>query len=201
MENNDKLLRIKQVLRMVNVSRSTWLSGVKTGRFPMGFKNGKCVFWKESEILSFIREVSECKSIPVASELTEIKLPKSPTKSKKSLETTDIHRYSAEEWQIKQLKEKVEQLQSEIISTQAKHTNKYDASLQSDEVGGEMLYDWARKKYGKVVGVHLEKRYLLQCGPNRLRRQYTLDAAINYLVKQKKINIWRKKGVTMISFA
>lgn len=185
-EKNDKLLRVKQVLLLVNVSRSTWLAGVKTGRFPMGYKYGKCVFWKESEILSFIRGVSNCKNDSVPSE-------------KKSV--NGISNYTAEEWQIKQLREQIEQLKNEIVSTQSKHVNKYSAALQQDEVGGNMLYDWARKKYGKVAGVHLEKRYLMQCGPNMLRRQYALDAAINYLVKQKKVNIWRKKGTTMVSFA
>lgn len=192
---NDKLLRLKQVLLLVKVSRSTWLSGVKTGRFPMGFKNGRCVFWKESEILSFIESISSCENMPTETETKKTRQAKEP------MGISEVSRYSAEEWQIKQLKEKVEQLQSELAATQAKHINKYDAALQSDEAGGIMLYDWARKKYGKVAGVHLEKRYLMQCGPNMLRRQYTLDAAINYLVKQKKVNIWRKKGTTMISFA
>ena len=186
MEYNDKLLRLKQVLDLVNVSRSTWLSGVKSGRFPKSFKNGRCVFWKESEILSFIRGVSNCKNDSISTE-------------KKSM--TEIHNHTAEEWQIKQLKEQIEQLKNEIVSTQSKHINKYNAALQSDEAGGNMLYDWARKKYGKVAGVHLEKRYLMQCGPNMMRRQYVLDAALNYLASQKKISIWRKKGVTMISFA
>lgn len=188
-ENNDRLLRIKQVLSLVNVSRSTWLSGVKTGRFPKSFKNGRCVFWKESEVLAFVSGISEHKA------------EAAPAKTTVAAKIPEINAYTAEEWQIKQLKEKIEQLECQIVSTQAKHTNKYDAALQSDEAGGKMLYDWARKKYGKVVGVHLEKRYLLQCGPNMLRRQYALDAAINYLVKQKKINVWRKKGTTMISFA
>lgn len=53
-----QFLRLKQVLVLVPVSRSTWLTGVKTGRFPAPFKNGKCVFWRAQDILDLLENMS-----------------------------------------------------------------------------------------------------------------------------------------------
>jgi prophage regulatory protein len=53
-----QLLRLRQVLQLVSVSRSTWLAGVKTGRFPAPVKNGRCVFWKAETILALLESMS-----------------------------------------------------------------------------------------------------------------------------------------------
>jgi predicted DNA-binding transcriptional regulator AlpA len=53
------LLRLKQVLSLVPVCRSTWLAGVKTGRFPKPIKNGRCVFWRAASILELLEKMSE----------------------------------------------------------------------------------------------------------------------------------------------
>ncbi|MDD2999597.1 MAG: AlpA family phage regulatory protein [Candidatus Riflebacteria bacterium] len=53
-----QLLRLRQVLQLVSVSRSTWLTGVKTGRFPAPVKNGRCVFWKAETILALLESMS-----------------------------------------------------------------------------------------------------------------------------------------------
>jgi len=45
------LVRIKQVLRFVPVSRSTWWAGVKDGRFPKPFKlSERVTVWRVSDI-------------------------------------------------------------------------------------------------------------------------------------------------------
>lgn len=45
------LLRIKQVLRFVPVSRSTWWAGVKDGRFPKPLKlSARVTCWKAVDI-------------------------------------------------------------------------------------------------------------------------------------------------------
>jgi prophage regulatory protein len=50
------LLRIKQVLRFVPVSRSNWWQGVKEGRFPKPTKlSERVTVWKASDI----REICE----------------------------------------------------------------------------------------------------------------------------------------------
>ncbi|HRZ59078.1 MAG TPA: AlpA family phage regulatory protein [Rubrivivax sp.] len=45
------LLRLKQVLQLVPVAKSTWWKGVKTGRFPQPVKLGSRVTaWKSEDI-------------------------------------------------------------------------------------------------------------------------------------------------------
>jgi predicted DNA-binding transcriptional regulator AlpA len=49
------LLRIKQVLRFVPVSRSTWWAGVKDGRFPKPRKlSERVTVWQASDIRNLI---------------------------------------------------------------------------------------------------------------------------------------------------
>ncbi|MDN5278996.1 MAG: prophage regulatory protein [Clostridiales bacterium] len=54
-----QLLRLPQVLRLVPVSRSTWLAGVKSGRFPSAIKNNRCVFWRASDVLALLEKMGE----------------------------------------------------------------------------------------------------------------------------------------------
>ena len=47
----DKYLRLRDVLKIVPVSRNTWWKGVKDGRFPQGVKLGKRLFvWKDADV-------------------------------------------------------------------------------------------------------------------------------------------------------
>jgi len=49
------LLRIKQVLRFIPVSRSNWWEGVKTGRFPKPLKlSERVTCWKTSDIRKIV---------------------------------------------------------------------------------------------------------------------------------------------------
>ena len=53
------LLRLPQVLAVVPVSRSTWLAGVKTGRFPRPMKLGpRVTAWRRKDILELIESNS-----------------------------------------------------------------------------------------------------------------------------------------------
>lgn len=53
------LLRLRQVLKLVPVSRSTWWSGVKTGRFPQPIKLGpRTTAWRASDVLSLIERAA-----------------------------------------------------------------------------------------------------------------------------------------------
>lgn len=46
-----KLLRLKQVLERVPVSKSSWWAGVRSGKYPKGRKLGpKTTVWLESDI-------------------------------------------------------------------------------------------------------------------------------------------------------
>lgn len=49
-------LRVKDVLRYIPVSRSTWWSGVKSGRFPKPVKLGpRITAWRVECIRSYIQ--------------------------------------------------------------------------------------------------------------------------------------------------
>lgn len=48
------LLRLKQVLDFIPVSKSTWWNGVKSGRFPKPIKNYRCTFWRAEDIRDLI---------------------------------------------------------------------------------------------------------------------------------------------------
>jgi len=51
----EKLLRLRDVLDRIPVSKSTWWAGVKKGRFPKPIKLGpRTTCWKESEINNLI---------------------------------------------------------------------------------------------------------------------------------------------------
>lgn len=50
------LLRLREVLRRVPVSRSTWYAGVAQGRFPQPVRLGaRSVAWRASDIDSLVQ--------------------------------------------------------------------------------------------------------------------------------------------------
>lgn len=54
----EKLLRLPDVLARVPVSRASWWSGVKSGRYPAAVKLGpRTTCWKSSEIDALIRSL------------------------------------------------------------------------------------------------------------------------------------------------
>jgi prophage regulatory protein len=54
-----RLLRIRQVLDLIPVSKSSWWQGVKEGRFPKPIKLGpRTTCWREADILGLIEDVS-----------------------------------------------------------------------------------------------------------------------------------------------
>jgi len=53
---NEGLLRIKQVLQFIPVSKSAWWAGVKAGRFPKPFKlSERTTVWKSQDIKTICR--------------------------------------------------------------------------------------------------------------------------------------------------
>lgn len=53
--SNDSLLRVAQILRFIPVSRSHWFAGVKSGKYPTGFKLSERVrVWRGREIKAII---------------------------------------------------------------------------------------------------------------------------------------------------
>ena len=51
------LLRIKQVLKFIPVSRSNWWAGVKVGRFPQPIKlSERVTVWRAADIRALVEE-------------------------------------------------------------------------------------------------------------------------------------------------
>lgn len=56
----DKLLREREVLQRIPVSRASWWAGVRNGRFPRPVKLGeRTTAWRESDIAKLIAEGAE----------------------------------------------------------------------------------------------------------------------------------------------
>lgn len=55
----DGFLRLPKVLKLIRISRSSWLEGVKEGRFPQPVRLGpNTVAWRTSDIRAFIKNPS-----------------------------------------------------------------------------------------------------------------------------------------------
>ncbi len=55
-ERQERLLRLKQVLELIPVSKSTWWAGCATGRFPKPVHLGpRVTCWLESSILALMK--------------------------------------------------------------------------------------------------------------------------------------------------
>ena len=53
----DSLIRLPQVLARYPISRSSWLAGVKSGRYPKAVKLGpRSVAWRLSDVVKLIAE-------------------------------------------------------------------------------------------------------------------------------------------------
>ena len=56
----DRLLRAKEVLAIIPISRSSWYKGVKEGRYPQPIKLGpRTTCWRESDINKLIENGTE----------------------------------------------------------------------------------------------------------------------------------------------
>jgi prophage regulatory protein len=55
--NIDRLLRLPEVLQLVPVSRSTWFSGVRSGRYPAPVRIGvRAVAWRHRDIRRLVEK-------------------------------------------------------------------------------------------------------------------------------------------------
>jgi len=50
-------VRIKQILAVFPIGKSSWWLGVKEGRYPQPIKHGRCTFWHVEDIRKLIAEV------------------------------------------------------------------------------------------------------------------------------------------------
>jgi prophage regulatory protein len=52
----DRLLKIKDCLKIIPIARSTWWEKVKEGTLPAPMKIGASTFWKHSDLMKFIAD-------------------------------------------------------------------------------------------------------------------------------------------------
>ena len=59
-EQQEKLLRLSQVLEIIPISRSAWWNGCREGKFPQPIKLGpKTTVWKLSEIQELLNRIGD----------------------------------------------------------------------------------------------------------------------------------------------
>lgn len=59
-EQQEKLLRLPQVLEIIPISRSAWWNGCREGKFPQPIKLGpKTTVWKLSEIQELLNRIGD----------------------------------------------------------------------------------------------------------------------------------------------
>ncbi len=56
---DERLLRLKQVLEIIPVSKSSWWAGVKDGKYPASVKYGRSTFWLNSDIQNLIDSITK----------------------------------------------------------------------------------------------------------------------------------------------
>jgi predicted DNA-binding transcriptional regulator AlpA len=55
-----ELLKIKDVLKIIPVSKATWYNGIRNGRYPKPVKIGlKAVAWRKQDIDDFLKSLNE----------------------------------------------------------------------------------------------------------------------------------------------
>ena len=57
----ERLLRLKQVLEIIPVRKSSWWAGVKDGKYPASVKYGRSTFWINSDIQNLINHIIQKK--------------------------------------------------------------------------------------------------------------------------------------------
>ena len=63
----DRLLRLKEVLEVIPVSRATWYRGVWAGFYPHPEKHGRSSLWRMSALQKVIRGNQENLPTPASS--------------------------------------------------------------------------------------------------------------------------------------
>ena len=55
---DDRLLKIKDCLKIIPVGQSTWWAGIKDGRFPKPVKIGGNTFWRYSDVMRVVQGIT-----------------------------------------------------------------------------------------------------------------------------------------------
>jgi len=52
----DGLVRLPQITRFLNIGRSTWLNGVRIGRFPQPVRLGGITAWRAKDVRALLAD-------------------------------------------------------------------------------------------------------------------------------------------------
>ena len=52
-----RFLRLSDVLCIIPISKSSWWAGVKTGKYPRGYKLGRSTLWRVKDIVALIEKI------------------------------------------------------------------------------------------------------------------------------------------------
>ncbi len=67
-KTDERLLRLKHVLEIIPVSKSSWWAGVKEGKYPASVKCGSSTFWRFSDISTLVNQISSGTFVPQKTE-------------------------------------------------------------------------------------------------------------------------------------
>ncbi|MES2215221.1 MAG: AlpA family phage regulatory protein [Pseudomonadota bacterium] len=59
LQHNAGFMRLSEILQLIPIGKTTWWTGVKSGRFPKSVKFGRNTFWRVEDINSFIESVGK----------------------------------------------------------------------------------------------------------------------------------------------
>jgi len=88
-KTDERLLRLKHVLEIIPVSKSSWWAGVKEGKYPASVKCGSSTFWRFSDISTLVNQISSGTSD--GSTATYYKLPKGATELQHLISKKDMN--------------------------------------------------------------------------------------------------------------
>jgi predicted DNA-binding transcriptional regulator AlpA len=57
--HQERLLRLSQVLNLLQIGKSSWWAGIKAGRYPQPVRLGGCTRWRQSDILRLMERGSK----------------------------------------------------------------------------------------------------------------------------------------------
>jgi len=55
-------VRLSTILAIIPISKSSWWMGIKAGKYPSGYKLGRCTMWKVEDIQELIARISDSDS-------------------------------------------------------------------------------------------------------------------------------------------
>ena len=59
MKEDERLIRMKEVKRIISLSSASIYRRIRDGKFPAPIKDGNCSFWEESKVREYVLNLSQ----------------------------------------------------------------------------------------------------------------------------------------------